>query len=109
MLPVLVIAAGTLAFVIWDFHRYIKIKRGAAPVRLAGPSGAHTMNAPKDKSIKGYIISQDSVLEIKNALQIILGEAQLTVREEKLTEQGQKNMKVICRTVFRIDKLLPSI
>ncbi len=67
------------------------------------------MNAPTDKSIKGYIIGQDSLEQIKNALQIILGEAQVTVRKEKLTEQGQKNMKVICRTVFRIDKLLPTI
>ena len=64
---------------------------------------------PRKNDTKGYIISQDSVAEIKNALQIILGEAQLTVREEKLTEQGQKNMKVIGREVWRIDKLLPSI
>lgn len=66
-------------------------------------------NAPKNKSSKGYIISQGSVEQVKNALQIILGEAQMTTRKEKLSEQGQKNMKVICRTVFRIDKLLPKI
>ena len=37
MLPVLVIATGTLAFVVWDLHRYIKIKRGAAPIKVIQP------------------------------------------------------------------------
>ncbi|GAI04072.1 unnamed protein product [marine sediment metagenome] len=58
---------------------------------------------------KGYIISQDSLEEIKDSLQVILGEAQLTTREKRLSGKGQESMLVIAKQVFRADKLLPVV
>lgn len=54
-------------------------------------------------------IELESIEQIRNALQVILGEAQLTRNIETLTEKGQKNLGVIEKEVGRINRLLPDI
>jgi len=59
------------------------------------------------KSSKGFIISQYEIEQVKKALETIQNKAQLTTREENLTEKGQGNIEAICKEAFRIDKFLP--
>ena len=59
--------------------------------------------------VKFFEIRGESIEQIRNALQMILGEAQLTRVIETLTEKSQKNLGVIEKEVGRINRLLPDI
>lgn len=60
------------------------------------------MNAPKNKN-------SEIVAEVKNALAIVLGEAELTLRFETLSQEGKERQETIKAQVWRIDKLLEKI
>lgn len=59
--------------------------------------------------VKFFEIRGESIEQMRNALQVILGEAQLTRDIETLTKKGQKNLGVIEKEVGRINRLLPDV
>lgn len=60
------------------------------------------MNTPKNKNT-------EIIAEVKNCLFIISGNAELTLAQETLSQEGQKRQETIKEQVFRIDKLLEKI
>jgi len=54
-------------------------------------------------------ISQEDIAEIRNALAIILGNAQLLEREKEITQEQRKKLEIIGKQVYRIVGLLAKL
>lgn len=59
----------------------------------------------KDTSTK-FSISQDSISTIRKALIVILGESEVLLRNENLSEEGQKQLKQVKAQVWRVNAVL---
>jgi len=61
----------------------------------------------EEDSSKKLEVSQDRILTIKNALTIIIGEAEILLRNENLSEEGEKQLAEVKSQAWRINDLLP--
>lgn len=59
-----------------------------------------------EDSSKAKILSQEQIAEIRNALAIILGNAQLLERDPEITQEQRKKLEVIGNQTHRIAKIL---
>ena len=66
-------------------------------------------NAPRENFSKGKYVSQEVLAEVKNALQIISGFAQLQLLKAKpdMIPNTKRQLEEIVHQVERIDRLLP--
>ena len=55
---------------------------------------------------KGRFLSQEELAEIRNALAIILGNAQLLQREPEITQEQKEKLETIAKQTHRIAKIL---
>lgn len=67
------------------------------------------MNTPKNKFNKGQYVSQEVLAEVRNALAIISGFAQLQLIKAKpdMIPNTKRQLEETIHQVERIDKLLP--
>lgn len=67
------------------------------------------MNAPKEDNSKGSFVSQEILAEVRNALAIISGFAQLQLLKVKpdMIPDTRRQLEEIIHQVDRIDRLLP--
>lgn len=87
------------------FRKINKNKKQGFPARKdnRSPEERTMKNAPKGKY-------SGVVQEVKQALTIILGEAELLLRQEEgLSQEGRKKLEGIKAQVLRIDKLLEKV
>lgn len=64
-------------------------------------------NTPSNaNNSKGKFLSQEQLAEIRNALTIILGYAQLLEREPEITQEQKRRLEAIAKQTHRIAQIL---